>query len=249
MMTMQAARIRISVAVAALTGTAAANAVIVMGNGESVNLGALLSQGSDRKVQIDDKLFTFKAFTSSAFRSADVTVVAYVSTTTNQWGLHNVGFDIRGQFGDSTPGNGSAAEMNLQYTVEVLDEWYTRDVRLCDTHLGFDGQAGGTGSFARVDETVLDLDLNRYLGNLSAWDNAGPPRSTRLTDAVDFCDRYGTSGYRAFEVNKDIKFLATAGGFSQASFVRQEFSQIMAPGPGAVALLGIAGMLGARRRR
>jgi hypothetical protein len=49
-------------------------------------------------------------------------------------------------------------------------------------------------------------------------------------------------------VNKDIKFFANAAdGIASCSFIRQEFSQV--PAPGALALLGVAGMLGARRRR
>jgi hypothetical protein len=72
---------------------------------------------------------------------------------------------------------------------------------------------------------------------------------TRLTDARDWCQTYDTHGYRAFEVNKDLKFFArTAQDFATASFVRQEFSQIMAPTPGAVALLALSGMMARRRR-
>ena len=112
----------------------------------------------------------------------------------------------------------------------------------------FNGSAGGEGSFARVDESVFDLDNNVFLGQLSVWDIAGPPQDTKLEDYVDFCDLYGSQGYRAFEVNKDLKFFAaTDNGFATASFIRQEFSQI--PSPGALALLGVSGILARRRRR
>lgn len=227
-----------------------ASAVIVLGNGDSVNLGALFAAGSDRKVQIDDKIFTFESVRSSTFQSSDFSVVGFISANTNQWGLHNVGFDLTGPFGDGTPGNGGMSEMNLQYTVEVMPEFYARDIRLCDTALAFNGSSGGTGSFARVDETVFDLDANRFLGNLSAFYNAGPPPAWRLSDYADWCEITGLHGFRALEINKDLKFFANgANGFSTASFVRQEFSQIMAPAPGAIALLAAGGMLGARRRR
>ena len=49
------------------------------------------------------------------------------------------------------------------------------------------------------------------------------------------------------EVNKDVQFYAVPGGSSSASFVRQTFSQI--PTPGAMALLGLAGIFAGRRRR
>jgi len=234
---------------AALAVTASSQAVIVLGNGDQVNMSAIFATGSDRKVLIDDKIFTFESYTSSQFSMSNFTVIGFVSASTNQWGLHNVGFDITGPFGDGTPGDLLGHELNLQYSVEVTPEAYARDVRLCDTRLTFNGSAGGNGSYARVDETVWDLDNNVFLGNLSAFDHVGPPRMTRLTDARDWCQTYDTLGYRAFEVNKDLKFFArTAQDFATASFVRQEFSQILAPTPGAVALLALSGMMARRRR-
>jgi MYXO-CTERM domain-containing protein len=58
----------------------------------------------------------------------------------------------------------------------------------------------------------------------------------------------GLPGFRAFEVNKNIKFLAPTGGSATATFVRQEFRQAMLPAPGAIALLGVAGFASRRRR-
>lgn len=236
---------------AALGIAAQAHAVITLTNGQSVNLAALLAPGSDRQVLIEDKVFTFNAFTSSQFAASGVSVVAYVSPGTNAFGLRNVGFDLAGNFGDFTPGNGGFAEFNLRYRVEVSRGAYLNDVRLCDTHLAFNGTASGAGSFARVDETVLDLDTNTYLGNLSAFWVASTPPQVQAQDVEDFCALHGTHGYRAFEVNKDVKFLAAgANGMAEATFVRQEFSQIMAPAPGAIALLAFAGAArrGGRRR-
>ena len=151
---------------------------------------------------------------------------------------------------DPTPGDGMSHEMNLQYSVTVDPEAYAREVRLCDTHLVFDGVAGGMGSYARVDETVWDLDRNQYLGNLSAYYHAGIVDRVRPIDIRDFCEIWGnTHGWRAFEVNKDMKFFARdAESFAMAGFVRQEFSQILAPSPGVAALVGLAGLLTRRRR-
>jgi hypothetical protein len=60
-------------------------------------------------------------------------------------------------------------------------------------------------------------------------------------------DLYGGGGYRAFEVNKDLKFFAsTQNDFATASFVRQEFSQVPSPGVGALVAAACAM---ARRRR
>jgi len=226
-----------------------AHAVIVLGNGDVINLGTLMGNGSDRQVIIDDKLFSFESFTSSQFDANMFSVIGFISAGTNQYGLRNVGFDLTGPFGDGTLGDNLVHEMNIQYEVSVLPSYYSNGVRLCDARLTFNGSAGGNGSYARVDETVWDFDGNVFLGNLSAFDHVGPPRMTRLTDARDWCQMYDTHGYRAFEVNKDLKFFArTAQDFATASFVRQEFSQIMAPTPGAAALLALGGVMCRRRR-
>jgi uncharacterized protein (TIGR03382 family) len=112
----------------------------------------------------------------------------------------------------------------------------------------FNGSSGGAGSFSRVDESIFDVDNNQFLGQLSVFDIAGDPQQTQLEDYADYCLLNQGMGYRAFEVNKDMKFFAALeSGFATASFIRQEFSQI--PAPGAIALLGAAGLVGSRRRR
>ncbi len=234
---------------AALLGMAGqASAIIVLGNGDTVSLGTVLAPGSDRMVQINDKLFWFESYTSSHFDPSQITMIGFVSTNPNQYGLRNVGFDLTGPFGDGTPGDQSVHEANLQYTVSVDPASYARGIRLCDARLTFNGSSSGTGSFARVDETIFDSDANVLLGNLAVYDNAGPPRDTRLTDMADYCEIFQSDGYRAFEVNKDMKFFAAeASGTATASFVRQEFSQI--PTPGALGVLGAAGLVALRRRR
>lgn len=236
---------------AALAGTGAAHAVVVLGNGQSIRAGDLFAAGSDRKVQVGDKVFTFQSLSSSAIATANVLIVGYESADTNRAGIPNYGFDLVGNFGDATPGNGAMAEMNLRYQVEVERSAYDYGFRLCDVGLTFNGSASGTGSFARVDETVFDLDANRFLGNLSAFAFAGPPPYGNASDHEDFCAAAGQPhGFRAFEVNKDLKFFASgANGSAGATFVRQEFGQIHVPGPGVALLLGISGTVGARRRR
>lgn len=230
---------------AAILGSSA-QASITLENGETVLLADVFAQ-ADRTVYIGDKEFKFDSWSSAHMPSTQVVLGAYISQSANQYGLYNVGFDLYGAFGDGTPGNGQIAEANLQYEVAVRPEYYARGIRLCDVHLAFDGAAVGTGSFARVDETVLDLDANALLGQLSAYDLAGPPPQQQLSDARDFCVT-GAPGFRAFEVNKDIRFFARgANDTAAASFVHQEFSQV--PAPGALALLGLAGAIGSRRRR
>ncbi|MEI7657390.1 MAG: hypothetical protein WCK33_04925 [Phycisphaerae bacterium] len=233
---------------ATLLGAAGqASAIIVLGNGDTVSLDAVLGS-VDRTVRIEDKIFSFESYASGHFNPRDITMIGFVAALPNQYGFRNVGFDLTAGFGDGTPGDTDIHEANLQYTVSVDPAAYARGVRLCDARLTFNGSANGAGSYARVDETIFDSDANVLLGNLSVYDNAGPPRSTRLTDGADYCVLNQSDGYRAFEVNKDLKFFAASGNdTASASFVRQEFSQI--PGPGALGALGAAGLVGLRRRR
>jgi hypothetical protein len=165
----------------------------------------------------------------------------------NQYGLRNIAFDLTGPFVDGGINDQTVQDMNLQYTVEVLPEYYERGIRICDTGLSFNGSSGGTGSFARVAETVYAVDTGQLLGNLNVFNNFGPPPSIQYSEVKDWCEIYGTEGYRALQCNKNLKFFAnTDGGFASSSFIRQEFSQI--PAPGAIALLGLSGFFAGRRR-
>ena len=233
--------------VTALLVSAGAPGVIVLQTNETVNLGALMSTGSDRMFIIDDKLFTFQYVTTPNFNIQQFDVTAKISENVNEYGLRDVGFDLTGPFVDGGPNDQTVQDMNLQYKVEILPEFYARGVRLRDAFLAFNGSAGGTGSFARVAETIFETDTGDLLGNMNVFYNFGPPATIQLSDEIDFTAQ-NPLGYRSLECNKNLKFFAnTDGGFSSCSFVRQQFSQI--PAPGAFALLGIAGVVAGRRRR
>lgn len=231
---------------AGMLAAQAAQASWTLGNGDTLSFTALFAEGSDRTVYIDDKKFVFESYASQHFRLEDITLVGFISLNGNGHGFRNVGFDLVGGFAD-TPGDAQVSEANLQYSVEVNPEAYAWGLRLCDVRATFNGGVSGAGSFARVDESVFDIDANQFLGQLSVYNLAGPPLEQKLVDYKDFCE-INPDGYRAFEVNKNFKFFSpTANGTASASFIRQEFSQI--PAPGALALLGLAGAVGSRRRR
>ena len=233
-------------AMAAVAAAQGARASWTLGNGDTLAFTDLFAEGSDRTVFIDDKKFVFESYASAHFALGDITLVGFISLNGNGSGLRNVGFDLFGGFADK-PGDDRVAEANLQYSVEVNPDAYEGGLRLCDMRVTFNGGVSGVGSFSRVDESVFDLDTNQFLGQLSVFNLAGPPPETHLTDYIDFCDQY-PDGFRALEVNKDFKFFSPSEeGTASASFIRQEFSQI--PTPGAVALLGLAGAFGSRRRR
>jgi uncharacterized protein (TIGR03382 family) len=224
----------------------AAQASWTLGNGDTLAFSDLFAAGSDRTVFIDDKRFVFESFASQQFMLKDITLVGFLSLNQGGGGFRNVGFDLVGGFAD-LPGDQQIAEGNLQYTVEVNPDAYAQGLRLCDVRATFNGGVSGDGSFTRVDESVFDLDTNQFLGQLSVFNLAGPPADQRFVDYRDFCEQ-NPEGFRAFEVNKDFKFFSpTSTGTASASFIRQEFSQI--PAPGAFALLGLAGAVGQRRRR
>lgn len=232
---------------ASILAAQAAQASWTLGNGDTLSFSELFAAGSDRTVYIDDKKFVFDSFTSQHFDLSDITLIGFISLNGNGHGFRNVGFDLMGGFADTNPGDDQVSEANLQYSVEVNPEAFEWGLRLCDVRSVFNGGVSGTGSFARVDESIFDLDANQFLGQLSVYNLFGPPADQRLMDYKDFCE-INPDGYRAFEVNKNFKFFTpTAEGTASASFIRQEFSQI--PAPGAFALLGLAGAVGNRRRR
>lgn len=221
-----------------------AQGAITLNNGDFRPLAEVLGPNNpDRGVIIGDKLFTFLNFTSVDFSTSNVLLTAFIANNP----LTGIGFDLTGGFGDQ-PGDTHINEFNLRYTVEILPAFYAQGYRIVDTGLSFNGSASGTGSYARVDESIFDFfgvpGLN-LLGTRSTFANAGPPPTSQLQD---FQFLPGTAGYQKLEVNKDVQFYApTPGGTSSASFVRQSFSQI--PSPGGAALLGLAGLVAARRRR
>lgn len=222
----------------------AAQGAITLNNGESRLLAEILGPNNpDRGVIIHDKLFTFLTFTSVDFNPANIHLTAFIASNP----LTGIGFDLTGGFGDQ-PGDTHINEFNLRYTVEILPSFFAQGFRIVDTGLSFNGSASGTGSYARVDESIFDFfgvpGLN-LLGTRSVFAHAGPPPTSQLQD---FQFLPGTAGYRKLEINKDVQFFApTPGGTAAASFVRQTFSQI--PSPGSAALLGLAGIVAARRRR
>jgi hypothetical protein len=228
----------------ALAGQAqVASAVVVLGNGDPISLEALLASTSDRKFQVFDKIFTIESFTSNQFSPSQVTVVGYHHPTNP----FEFGFDLTGGFGDASPGDGIIHEFNLQYTVEIAEPWLSEGWRITDNHLIFNGNAtGAPGSYARVDETVLNPFNSTVIGQKSVFDIVNPsgPNSTQLADELI----WGLPGYTILEINKDVKFLAVdSSSTASASFIRQSFSQIPAPGSATLAAIGVA--LVARRRR
>lgn len=220
-----------------------AHGVILLNNGDSVPLISVLAD-QDRSFRVHDKIFHVLTYTATAnLPASNVSITAFVAANP----LDGVGFDLVGGFGD-LPNDTLISDMGFHYTVEVAPEFIARGFRIVDTGLAFNGAATGPGSFSRVDETIIDPfgqpGLN-IIGNRQVFAVAGPPPISQLQD---YQLLPGTAGYTMLEINKDIQFYAFGpNGTATASFVRQSFSQI--PTPGGAALLGLAGLIVAHRRR
>lgn len=198
-----------------------------------------LSSVLGRQFIVGDKLFTMP---TNAFQSADFNASqVFISPLTTPNPNVGVGFRLTGAFNDAPGGLGT--DFVLQYTVEILPQFIAQGLRFTDANLRFNGSATGNGSFARVDETVMNAN-NNILGNHSVWAIGGG--STRLEDHF-----LSVLGLTKLKLVKDVQFFANgANGTAGASFVDQVFSQVVIPLPttGALAAAGL-GALAIRRRR
>jgi hypothetical protein len=189
---------------------------------------------------VGDKLFRVseKGFRSTTFTPNQV----FIGPLINANPLSGQGFRLSGSFLDPPGGGGS--DFVFQYSVEVLPDFIRQGLRIDDADLRFNGSATGAGSFSRVDETLFD-ENNNILVNKSvfAYGSGDPP--DHLEDHSSFAPP------RTFlNVVKDVHFFAVDGGTASASFIDQEFSQVIIPLP-VGAGLGLAGLgiVLIRRRR
>lgn len=217
----------------------AAQAVVTLNANQTLPVSQILNS-QDKKFIIGDKLFTVLSYTGPTAIIANTDLAAFISTNP----LDGIGFDLQGPFADTTAGDGLATDIVFRYTVEVVPQFAQQGFRIVDNTLAFNGAASGTGSYARVDESILSANGLDVLAQTQVYANAGPPATQK------YSDRWQTTGggFLKLEVVKDIQFKAEpAGGTATASFVRQAFSQV--PAPGSAALLGAAGLVALRRRR
>jgi hypothetical protein len=240
-MTSRAVFVSVAAGLAACLSSVSQGA-ITLGNGEVASLQSILAS-NDRQVNIGDKTFTFASYTSSAFAVQNVFITGFIASNP----LNGIGFDITGGFGDVMPGDALVSEFNLLYNVEVQPAFLQQGYRLKDVGLVFNGASSGAGSYARVDESVFDFNGTpgqNLLTTLAASAIAGSTPS--LQDFRDF----SPANYTKFQVNKDVKFFSNGtSATSSASFIRQTFSQVIIPAPGAAALIGFGGLVAMRRRR
>ncbi|MFM1867548.1 MAG: hypothetical protein RL591_956 [Planctomycetota bacterium] len=236
-----------TVAAAALTPYA--SATIVLADGESVSLEAIVGAGGDRSVRIGDQEYFFGVF-ESHFAASGITLTARINDIANQFGRFDTGFDLAGGFSDLLSSNEEPSLMSIGFTVTIVLEAAKNGIRLCDAWMQFDGDASGVGSYAEVIENLIAPPAEELIGALEVFDRVTleGDEVTRRKDAVEFCGPDGRGAVSSVIVEKTAAFFARpVGGAASASLIEQRFSEV--PSPGALALACLAGLIGCRRRR
>jgi MYXO-CTERM domain-containing protein len=140
--------------------------------------------------------------------------------------------------------------MSIGFTVTIVPEAAKNGVRLCDAWMQFDGDASGVGSYAEVIEHLIAPPAEEMVGALEVYDRVTleGDEITRRKDALEFCGPDGFGAVSSLIVEKTATFFARpVGGVASASLIEQRFSEV--PSPGALALAGLAGLIGSRRQR
>ena len=220
--------------------------------------GAPLSELIGIPFIVDDKQFFFSSFDSTTIRPSSITVLPV------NLGLGAVGFDLVGRFsvsgGDDIMAGGASIQFTLAYTVDVL----TRGFFIRGANLEFDASAMGGDDDDGDDENGGDDNDNAYAMIMETIKAAGVQIAELNVFAFSNMDQsdWILADKAFFDPQTSISVLKTVGFFAHgddgvrggddhggigATFIRQTFIQI--PAPGALALLGVAGLAGGRRRR
>jgi hypothetical protein len=207
--------------------------------------GTTLQQVLGNQFRVGDKIFSVAAngFNSSAFNASQI----FISPVVNNDPITGQGFRLTGAFHD-VPGDNVGSDFVLAFGVDIAPEFIAQGYRFDNVQLRFNGAASGNGSFARVDESVMNGN-NQSLGNGAVFANGGGG-----SDFEDIVALSRGSGLTHLNMVKDVQFFANgANGTASASFVDQAFGQFITQGiplPTAAGLgmMGL-GMVIVRRRR
>jgi hypothetical protein len=193
--------------------------------------------------RVGDKIFSVAAngFNSTAFNASQI----FISPVVNADPLSGQGFRLTGAFND-IPGNPTGSEFILSFGVDIAPEFIAQGYRFDNVDLRFNGAATGAGSFARVDETVMNGN-NQVLANGSVFALGGGGSHFQDTMLLS-----RNPAQTHLNIVKDVQFFAAGNGTASASFIDQAFSQfiqvIPLPTGAGLGLAGI-GLIAIRRRR
>jgi hypothetical protein len=209
--------------------------------------GRTLADVLGHRFIVGDKEFTMpaNAFSSAVFNANQIFIQPNVSGNP----LAGQGFRLTGAWTDSPGFPGS--DFTLAYDVQILPEFVAQGYRFDDAILRFNGVATGAGSFARVDETVMNGN-NNIIDQVSVF-SLGVQGGTGSSDLESVVDAHGLTRLRLL---KDVHLFTNTGtngvpgGYSSSiSFIDQVFSQVVIPLPTTAAMGMVALGIGAVRRR
>ena len=215
--------------------------------------GLSLSELIGHAFLVDDKEFFITSFDSTTIDPTTILVLPV------NLGLSAIGFDLVGAFGisdDDNGGLGGTIGFTLAYTVDVLTPGFLIE----DANLAFDGFAeggdddgtpGDDDAMATITEVIKTLGGGQ-LATLGTFAMSGmDDQDWVMIDKAFFAPQTSISVLKTVLLFADEDDMPPYPPFddngASMTFIRQTFSQI--PAPGALALLGVAGLAGGRRRR
>lgn len=225
-------RMSLVVLVSAAGLSCGASAAVIDITGGNVTMNQLVGNS----FIVGDKEFFIDFYTPFGIPGNQVTVRPV------DFGLNGIGFDLVGGWNDP-PGDPNNTGFNLGYRVQIRAPFAAQGFRIVDAHLAFNGTASGPGSFAKVAESMFNQANGAPLGNMLVFADGGMPQGQWvLNQSIVFAPVLEINVIKNFQL-----FANGANGTATTSFIRQTFSQI--PTPGGAALLCVAGLAAARRRR
>jgi MYXO-CTERM domain-containing protein len=214
----------IAAAILAAPWSGAVNAAIVP-------LSDLLAEGAT--IQSGDKIFSDFTY----LKTGDMPAAEQVNVETIQDGEGDHGIRIQGGFVDQAGGDASDALITFNVSVPVASGLLISGAKLSSNPAVF---AGDPSSLASVTETFIPTIIDNKLVVYDFGEG-----DDKLLDQITFAQ-----GYATLPVQKDIILHAIGDtGAVTMSFVDQTFAQVPEPSGLLLALAGLLGLAGIRRRR
>lgn len=207
-----------------------------------VLLSDILGPAGQGSFKIKDKLFEIKAFVPANIFADQITVVPFVFGPPNK---QIVGFDLLGEWTDQ-PGDMVPSGFAIEYNVTVLNP--SKGIK--NVGLSFNGNSiPGLDGFTDVVESIFDQTGGNLIDTLSVFSSGAIPEDEwQLDDSFTVDDPVNENVLFELNIVKDFQiFCEGTASCASASLIRQSFWQI--PGPGALSLFAVAGLVASRRRR
>jgi hypothetical protein len=206
------------------------------------SLQNLISSGGS--MTVGDKVFSNFGYTGNSGNypaSSAITVAPLPPSGTDAFGNFGIRFGLEGF---NAPG-GPATDFLLTYTVTNLGD----APRITDVHLASNLSIAGTPTqgdhpFGTIVETITAPNV----GPVAQINNSVTTTTSSLSSMACFVP---SGPYQTLFVTKDVQLFSTPGAITTVSFIDQSFSQIAAPEPHSLVLMGcgVLGLMGWTWRR